>query len=510
MTDRSSIGPVALRLDGIAKSFPGVRALDGVSLDVERGTIHGILGENGAGKSTLMNVIFGFLRPDQGRIEVDGHPLELRGPRDAIANGIGMVHQHFMLVPDMTVAENVALGRAGWRRPRVDLDRLAEQIAELGRANRLDVDPRARVDQLSVGEQQRVEILKLLHRDARIIVLDEPTAVLTALEWDGLRAVLRKLADEGRTILFITHKLDELIHVADRATVLRHGRVVGTVERDGFDKALLARMMVGRDVTIRVDRPAVERGVEVLEVAGLRADGDDGVPALHGVDLTVRAGEVVAIAGVDGNGQAELVDVLSGMRPATAGSVTLTGRPLGVFDPGQFRRRGGAIVPGDRASSALAMELSILENLLLDQRLTRSVRRRGVLDLRRAREYARRLVSTYDVRAPDIDATVGFLSGGNQQKVVLARELEQSPRLLIAAQPTRGVDIGACEFIYSLLMKFRADGGAVLLVSTELEEILAISDRVHVMLDGRLTPAHPTESLTIDDLGLMIGGEEAA
>jgi simple sugar transport system ATP-binding protein len=499
-------GELLLDVQGIGKSYPGVRALHEVSFGVRRGSIHALLGENGAGKSTLMNVLFGFAQADSGQLLLHGRRLDVRGPRDAIEQGIGMVHQHFMLVSDLTVAENTALQSARLGRLGMRLPELRARIRELATAYGLAVDPDARIDRLSVGEQQRVELMKVLVADSEVIVLDEPTAVLTGVEWAELRQVLRRLADDGRTIIFITHKLDEVIGLADRATVLRLGEVVGTVERDRFDRNELARMMVGRAIDLSNTPHSVQPGDVRLECRSLTLVHPDGRRGITDVTLRVRSGEIVAIAGVDGNGQTELVDAIVGLEPPTEGEVVLDGTTTTGAHSGRFRELGGAYVPGDRARRGMAGDLSVLDNALLNQGLRRAHLRHGLLDVRGARRHVRRLADQYDVRMSGLDTRMSLLSGGNQQKIVLARELHDGPRLLIASQPTRGLDVGACEFVYRQLRDYRDAGGAVLLVSTELEEILNISDRTHVMVDGTLSPSMDTRDLTVDRLGLLLGG----
>lgn len=504
---RASTAP-ALRLVGVSKRFGGVVANDAVSLEAAPGEILALLGENGAGKTTLMNIAFGLVAPDAGEIEVAGEPVAVASPRDAFDLGIGMVHQHFKLVPDMTVAENVALTRGSAALGRLRLAEVRTRLTELSDRFGLEVHPDALVEELSVGEQQRVELMKLLFRDVSLLILDEPTGVLTPPEWRQLATVLRALADQGRTILFISHKLDEVTQVADRCTVLRDGRVVGTRPLSGVTKEELARLMVGRDVTLRVDRGRLPPGRSVLEVRDLTAS-ENGRDPVEAVSLTVAEREVLGVAGVDGNGQQELVEAITGVRERR-GLVSLDGRPLRAGSPASFIAGGGAVVPADRSSSGLAQDLSVAENLLLKDFARPPFASGGLLDRRRMREHASGLLEEYDVRAAGLDVPVHQLSGGNQQKLVLARELARRPKLLIAAQPTRGLDVGAAEFVYERLARFKREGGAILLISTELDEVLSLSDRIAVIVEGRLSRVLDAGEADAELLGMLIGGERMA
>ena len=481
---------------GITVRFPGVLANDAIDLEVEGGEVRALLGENGSGKTTLMNVLYGLLAPDAGGIEIRGAPVRFASPRDAIAAGVGMVHQHFMLVPTLTVAENVALGLPGRRGrldPRVDLRAVEQRLAALARAHRFAVDPRARVWQLPVGVQQRVEILKALDHGADILVLDEPTAVLTPEETRELFAVVRGLAREGRAVLFITHQLDEVMAVSDRITVLRAGRVVATVPIAEVEPRALARLMVGRDVASTRAARDDRGGGAVLELHDVDVVDDRGLPALAGVSLEVRAGEILGIAGIDGNGQRELAEVIVGVRAARAGTLRVRGAV--------------SHIPEDRAAMALVGRLSIEENLVLKAFRERAFRSRtGLLDPRRIRRHAERLIEEFDIRAAGAAVPVCTLSGGNQQKVVLARELAAEPRLLVASQPTRGLDVGATEYVHRRIFEARARGAAVLLISTDLDEVLALSDRVGVMSAGRLVAVLPAAEATRERLGPLMAG----
>jgi ABC-type uncharacterized transport system ATPase subunit len=499
---------VALRLEGITKRFPGVLANDAVSLEVRRGEILGLLGENGAGKTTLMKIVYGLYQPDEGRIFVDGREVSIRSPQHAVELGIGMVHQHFMLVPDMTVAENIAMAPSG----SPGLARLSEveaRLNELCRTFGLEVDPRSRVEDLRLGARQRVEIIKLLYRGADLLILDEPTAALTPPEWHDLALFLRSLAEQGKSVIFITHKLEELFGLVDRCTVLRDGRVVGTVPSRETDKPSLARMMVGREVTLRVERPVLEAGDAVLEVKGLKLV-EDRRALLDGITFQVRRNEVFGIAGVGGNGQNELVEILIGLRRPTEGEIWVGGKLLERMTPQTFVEASGALIPEDRHHEAVALELSLLDNLLLKEYRHPRFAKRGVLNFERAREHAQRLVSEYDVRTPGIGVPMRLLSGGNQQRAVLARELGREPALVVAAQPTRGLDVGAMEFVYQRLNAQKAAGAAILLISFELDEILSMCDRFAVMVKGRFLRILEAGSADPETVGMLMGGEELA
>lgn len=497
-----------VELRNITKRFPGgVLANDRVSLDLRRGEILGLLGENGAGKTTLMNILYGLYRPDEGEIRLRGAPVHFHSPHDAIAHGLGMVHQHFMLVPKFTVAENLMLGQPSPRPPLLaDRRAVAQRILDLSAQYGLQVDPHAPVWQLSVGQEQRVEILKTLYRGAEILILDEPTAVLTPQEVDELLAILRNLAADGRSIIFISHKLREVMEVCDRIAVMRDGRLVDVVLTAQTTTQALSRMMVGREVMLRVDKAPATPGEVLLRIQNLHAEDDRGLPALRGVNLTVRAGEIVGVAGVEGNGQRELEETLRGLRPVSAGRIELCGRDVTGRTPRDIIDAGLGHVPSDRYRTGLLRDFSVAENLALVTVDRPPFTRRGLLDMNAMRSYARQLVQAFDVRTPSVDVRVAALSGGNAQKVVLAREIAHGPRVLLVAQPTRGVDVGAIEYVHRELVRRRDEGMAILLISTELDEILALSDRIVVLYQGRIVGECPAEGVSVEALGLMMGG----
>ena len=500
-------GPPALSCTGLTKTFGRTRANDAVDFELRPGEIHVLLGENGAGKSTLMNLLYGMLTPDTGEIRRDGRAVTLRTPADAIALGIGMVHQHFMLVPVFTVAENVMLGaevtRAGGL---LDRKRVGDDLRALALRHGLAIDPEARVDTLSVGQQQRVEIIKALYRRAQVLILDEPTAVLTPQEADGLFTVMRGLRAEGVSIVFITHKLREVMAVADRITIMRGGRVVGQTTPQDTDEAGLATLMVGRDVSQRVDKRAATPGADVLVLDRVSVSDRRGLQVVREVSLSVRAGEIVGVAGVQGNGQTELVEVVTGLRRATRGQVTLLGVDVTRATPGHLLDAGVAHVPEDRHRHGLIMKWSIADNLVLGRHRRWPFARRGLRRFAAVAENARRLFDAFDVRGEGPNAPCEGLSGGNQQKVVLARALSGTVRLLVVNQPTRGVDVGAIEQLHRELIAARDAGAAVLLVSAELDELLALADRIVVMYRGALVAEVSAEAATRPALGLAMAG----
>jgi simple sugar transport system ATP-binding protein len=500
-----------LELREITKVFPGVRANDRVSLVLERGEIVALLGENGAGKSTLMNVVYGLLAPDGGEIMVDGRLVRIRSPRDAIDLGIGMVHQHFMLVEPLTVTENIILGHEPSRFGMIDFKTARTKVGELSARYGLKVDPDARVADLSVGMQQRVEILKALYQGARILILDEPTAVLTPQEVRELFAVIRALVTEGLSVVLITHKLDEVMGAADRVVVMRDGRVVGETTPAQTDQVGLARMMVGRDVVFRVEKADSKPGETVLKVSDLVVLDERRLEALKGVSLTVRTGEIVGIAGVDGNGQRELVEAIVGLRRPKSGSISLRDQDITHAPPHATIEAGVSHVPEDRHRRGLVLEFDLAENLILGDHADPPYAGAGVMHTRVIDETARARIADYDVRTPSIRVLAGALSGGNQQKLVLARELGRNPDLLVAAQPTRGLDVGAIEFVHKRVLAERDSGKAVLLVSMELEEIMSLSDRILVMYDGKIAVEFTAGEADAERIGFfMTGGSKHA
>jgi simple sugar transport system ATP-binding protein len=503
-----------LELRGITKRFPGVLANDDVSLDLRRGEVHALLGENGAGKSTLMNILYGLYTPDEGQILLGGAPIEVGSTKAAIEHGIGMVHQHFMLIPVMTVAENIVLATE----PRhagvlLDYDAARKRVRELSDRYGLAVDPDARIDRITVGQQQRVEILKALYRGAEILILDEPTAVLTPQEAQELFQIIRALKEQGKSIIFISHKLNEVLEIADRITTLRRGVVVDTIPAAGATEESLARMMVGREVLLRVDKRPSRPEAPLLQVEHLTVVDDRGLEAVRDVGFEVRAGEIVGIAGVDANGQSELIDAIAGLRRAKAGRIVLDGVELTNGSARESLDAGLGHIPEDRHRRGLVLPFSLTENLALHGYRHAPNSRGGLLNLQAMGARARRLLKEFDVRGGTPATPAGALSGGNQQKVVLAREIDADPKVLIAAQPTRGLDVGAIEFVHRRLVEQRDAGRAVLLVSLELEEILSLSDRILVIYEGRIVGEFPPTA-TEEELGFaMTGGrrsEEAA
>ncbi|MDX6572949.1 MAG: ral nucleoside transport system ATP-binding protein [Gaiellales bacterium] len=505
---RSLTAPVpAVTLRGVTKRFPGVVANADVDLEIHVGEVHALLGENGAGKSTLSNIVTGLYRPDEGSLELHGKPVELRSPRDALAGGVGMVHQHFRLVEPFTVAENIALGDQRDRRLVPDRAALERKVAALAEQFGLAVDPRARIWQLSVGEQQRVEILKALYRDARVLILDEPTAVLTPQEARALFETLRAMAADGRAIVFISHKLHEVLAVSDRITVLRGGRVVATLATGSATPEGLAALMVGREVeTGRRQERTSPIGDAVLEAHDLRAEGDRGLPALNGVSLTVRAGEIVGVAGVAGNGQRELAESLTGLRPLTSGRVTVGGEALRAGDPRDAIAHGVAHVPEDRLGTGVASSLSIASNTVLKAYRDRDISAGPFLRRSRIMRRASDLIAKYSVRASGPEVRARDLSGGNLQKVVIGREFAGEPRVLVVAAPTRGLDVGAIENVHELLRAAAARGVAVLMISEDLDEILALADRVLVMYEGAIAGERDGAGADVDELGMLMAG----
>ena len=496
---------ITVAMHGIVKRFPGVLANDHISFEARAGEIHALLGENGAGKTTLMNILYGIYHPDEGEIRVKGRPVTIRSPRDAIHLGIGMVHQQFRLVPTHTVAENVVLGLPGnfFFPDRAARRRLDEFSQKYG----LSVDPDARIWQLSAGEQQRVEIIKALYRGAEILILDEPTSMLTPGEIDELLGTIRRMAAEGHTVIFITHKLDEVFATSDRVTVLRQGKVVATQETAQTDKPSLARLMVGREVLFRLEKKPAQVGQIVLQVEGLHALNDKGLPAVKNVSFTVSAGEILGIAGVAGNGQRELVEALVGLRPCTQGRLSIEGRDVTNQPPRALIEQGVCYIPGERLIG-LVPGLSVAENFVLKDYCQTPFSQGAVLNYDAINAHADRLIAQYAVTTPSRETPVKLLSGGNIQRVILARETCHAPTLLIAAHPTSGLDVGATEYIRQLLLAQRDQGTAVLLVSEDLEEVLQLSDRIAVMFEGQIMGILSAEQADLGTIGMMMAGAQ--
>ncbi|HLO36580.1 MAG TPA: ABC transporter ATP-binding protein [Candidatus Deferrimicrobium sp.] len=494
-----------LEMRGITKRYPGVVANDSIDLDVRPGEIHGLLGENGAGKSTLMNILYGLAKPDEGQILLDGEPVQIGGPSDAIARGIGMVHQHFMLVPVLSVADNILLGEETMANALfLDREEARKRIRELGARFGFDIDPDVRIEALSVGWQQRVEILKALYRRAQLLILDEPTAVLTPQETKEIFAVLRRLRDEGHSIIFISHKLYEVLEIADRITVIRRGKVVGTRLPSETDEDDLAELMVGRNVQLVVDRGESHPGGAALVVDGLRVVDDRGHEAVRGVSFEVRAGEILGVAGVAGNGQEELVEALTGLRRPAAGSVRLMGNEITGHGPRALQGAGMSFVPGDRHRFGLVLSFPLEDNLVLTQYDEPPFARGIIRNDGAIRAWAKEAIAQYDIRTPSPTVTAGTLSGGNQQKTVVAREFSRKLTALILDQPTRGLDVGSIEFIHRQVIARRDAGAAILLVSAELDEVMEMSDRIAVMFRGEIVALVDGPTAERDQIGLLM------
>ncbi|TAN31987.1 ABC transporter ATP-binding protein [bacterium] len=495
----------------ITKRFPGVLANHAVDFEALEGEVHALLGENGAGKSTLASILAGLYRPDSGEIAIHGRTVEFRSPRDAMRAGVSMVHQHFRLAASLTVADNIVLGHRGAAWLRTSPKTIETQVGELAKRYRMPVHPRARIWQLSVGEQQRVEILKALYRGARILILDEPTSLLTPQESEDLFETLRRMTDEGRTVVFVSHKLEEVMAVTDRVTVLRAGGLVGTVKTSGTSPAELARMMVGREVVFAQAKgePYAGHREVVMKLDDVCADNDLGIEALHNVRLSVHKGEIVGVAGVSGNGQRQLAEVIAGTRPRTGGAVWVAGRGLRSGDPGEAIARGIAHVPEDRLGTGVSPSLSVADNLILKSHRRPPISTRGWLRHDRIRAHAKELMTRFAIAAPGPDTQTRLLSGGNVQKVVLARELSSRPKVIVAANPTRGLDVGATEGVRALLIRAARDGVGILLISEDLDEILMLADQIAVMYEGRVVGVVPRGEADVQQLGLMMAGSPA-
>ncbi|WP_333781400.1 ABC transporter ATP-binding protein [Brevibacillus thermoruber] len=491
---------------GITKRFPGIVANDNINLVVKKGEIHALLGENGAGKSTLMNILFGLYQPDEGEILINGKPVHITSPNVANELGIGMVHQHFMLVETFTVTENIVLGNEPKNGLQIDIRRAVKEVEELSRKYGLKVDPTAKIADISVGMQQRVEILKTLYRGADILIFDEPTAVLTPQEIQELIEIMHNLVKEGKTIILITHKLKEIMAVCDAVTIIRRGKVIDSVAVKDTNPDELAAKMVGREVTFKVDKKPPQPKEVILSVENVTAMGNRGVNALNGISFEVRAGEILGIAGVDGNGQSELIEVLTGLRKASGGRILLKGQDITNRLPREISEAGLSHIPEDRHKRGLVLDFTMSENMVLETYFHPRFNKNGFLDYAAIDKHASKLIEEFDVRTPSIHTKARALSGGNQQKAIIAREVDKDPDLLIAAQPTRGLDVGAIEFIHKRLVEQRDKGKAVLLISLELDEVINVSDRIAVIYEGQIVGIVDAKSTTEQELGLMMSG----
>jgi general nucleoside transport system ATP-binding protein len=495
-----------LEMRGISKRFPGVLASDHVDFDVKSGEVHALLGENGAGKSTLMKILYGMYHPDEGEILLNGKPVMIASPTDAINLGIGMIHQHFMLVPTLTVAENVALGLPSSRGPLTDLDRVSKRILELAKIYGLKIDPDCYVWQLSVGQQQRVEIIKALYRGAALLILDEPTGVLTPQEVDELFVIMRQMVKDGHGLIFISHKLHEVVEISNRITVLRDGHKMGTRPTSEVTKQILANWMVGREVGFSPDRGNVLKGDCRLQLENVSCGSDRGTPGLRGVSLELCSSEILGIAGVSGNGQRELAETITGLRKITGGRVLLEGEDVTGFAPGDLTDRMLSYIPEERMRDGMIKNFTVAENMVLREHHKQPYSRSGFLNLSSIATHSDELIKKFRVKTPSHDTLAKNLSGGNIQKIVLAREFSRNPRVILAAQPTRGLDIGATEYVREQLLEQRRKGVAVMLISEDLDEILALSDRIAVIYEGQIMDIVPREKATPEKLGLLMAG----
>jgi len=497
----------AINMKGITKRFPGVLANNEINFTVEKGEIHGLLGENGAGKSVLMSILYGLYRQDEGVIEVDGEIRNISGPSDAMSLGIGMVHQHFMLIPSLSVVENIILGNELTKNGlELDYERMLKEVSEFCDRYRIEVNLEAKIFELPVGVQQRVEILKALYRGADVLILDEPTAVLTPNEAEELFMAVRTLKDEGKTVIFISHKLKEVLNICDRVTVLKNGNVVGTVETVDSTEESLTDMMVGRKIIYEFERAEQPEQKKILEVSDIEALSDRGIQALRGVNLSLMNGEILGIAGIEGNGQTELIEVLTGLRGPTKGHISLDGEEITEKNPYERIRLGISHIPEDRYKRGMILEFTVQENMILGSHRDRFTSDGITLDQEKARQHTIGLIDDYQVQTPGPEILIGTLSGGNQQRVVVAREFSREPRLIIAAQPTRGLDVGATEYVRKKLVEMRDQGKAVLLISADLDEIWALSDRVAVIYEGKIVAVRNIEDTSEQEIGLYMAG----
>ena len=495
-----------IEMNNITKVFPGIVANDDITLQVKQGEIHALLGENGAGKSTLMNVLFGLYQPEQGEIKIKGKPVKITNPNIANDLGIGMVHQHFMLVHNFTVTENIILGNEPKKKGKIAVEDAAKEIQKLSEQYGLAVDPYAKIQDISVGMQQRVEILKTLYRGAEILIFDEPTAVLTPQEIHELIQIMKKLVQEGKSIVLITHKLKEIMEVCDRCTIIRKGKGIGTVDVANTDENKLAELMVGRQVNFKTEKIDAKPKEEVLSIANLVVHDARQLPAVKGLDLTVRAGEIVGIAGIDGNGQSELIEAITGLRKVESGSIAIKGKEITNWPVRRITEEGIGHIPEDRHKHGLVLDFSVRDNIVLQTYYKNPFSKKGILNFSQITQKAKALIEQFDVRTPGEHTLSRALSGGNQQKAIIAREVDRNPDLLIAAQPTRGLDVGAIEFIHKKLIEQRDKGKAVLLLSLELDEILNVSDRVAVIYEGKIVAIVDAKETNEQQLGLLMAG----
>jgi simple sugar transport system ATP-binding protein len=498
---------IALELKGITKRFPGVVANDSISFQLKRGEIHALLGENGAGKSTLMSIVFGLYQPDEGEIHVDGHQVLIDNPNKAIELGIGMVHQHFKLVEPFTVTENIILGMEPKKGLKINIKEASKKVKELSEQYGLEIEPNATIESISVGMQQRVEIIKTLYRGADILIFDEPTAVLTPQEISELLEIMKRLINEGKSIILITHKLKEIMEIADTCTIIRRGKVIESVKVADTNPQELAEKMVGKAVNFKTEKKQAVPKEVLLEAKDLVVVDSNGKNAVDHLSFTVRAGEIVGIAGVDGNGQTELIEALTGMSTIQSGEVLLKGKSIANQSPRTITESGIAHIPQDRHKHGLVLDFTVSENIILQSYSRPEITQHGFINKKVVDEMATRLVKDFDVRTPGIDTMVRSMSGGNQQKVIIAREIDRDPQVLIAAQPTRGLDVGAIEFVHKQLIAQRDQGKAVLLVSFELEEIINVADRILVLFRGQIVGETTPETTTDQELGLMMAGK---
>ncbi|PHG14489.1 heme ABC transporter ATP-binding protein [Bacillus toyonensis] len=495
-----------IEMNNITKVFPGIVANDDITLQVKQGEIHALLGENGAGKSTLMNVLFGLYQPEQGEIKIKGKTVKITNPNIANDLGIGMVHQHFMLVHNFTVTENIILGNEPKKKGKIAVEEAAKEIQKLSEQYGLAVDPYAKIQDISVGMQQRVEILKTLYRGAEILIFDEPTAVLTPQEIHELIQIMKKLVQEGKSIVLITHKLKEIMEVCDRCTIIRKGKGIGTVDVVNTDENKLAELMVGRQVNFKTEKIDAKPKEEVLSIANLVVHDARQLPAVKGLDLTVRAGEIVGIAGIDGNGQSELIEAITGLRKVESGSIAIKGKEITNWPVRKITEEGIGHIPEDRHKHGLVLDFSVRDNIVLQTYYKNPFSKKGILNFSKITEKAKALIEQFDVRTPSEQTLARALSGGNQQKAIIAREVDRDPDLLIAAQPTRGLDVGAIEFIHKRLIEQRDKGKGVLLLSLELEEILNVSDRIAVIYEGTIVAIVDAKETNEQQLGLLMAG----